>query len=373
MKICPKCHTENVTEANFCKRCGTPIVDVPDRETEQSDMQDTFSGGSQKKTIYDSVNAFVDNTTAHVDVHLRDLYSNVFKHHTMEEAEDIFICGTSRTTPLLQDVSSSWPKPWLYSRVLFAMLVAFSLLRFGLTTFQNPNLLPGLILIGSFAVPFSVVIFFMEVNAFRNVSFYNVLRIFLVGGCASLIVTLFLYAFTGAGSFDLFGAMMVGVVEEVGKMIIIYYFIAHYKRCNFILSGMLIGAAVGAGFAAFESAGYANNTSDLSNLLDIIYLRGILAPGGHVVWSAITGAAIMLVKSNKQMQVSMIFQAKFLRVFILPIVLHGCWDWAGLDSFGEMKFVVLIVIAWVIAIALINRGLIEVRKYQHIISENEKV
>jgi protease PrsW len=393
MKICPRCNTPNVAEARFCKKCGTSLSGVSDgRESvhegprQQSEIHEgpqpqpkpqpeiheepqPHKAGPSKKSVYDSINEFVDDSTAHVDVHLSDLYVNVFKHHTTEEAEDIFICGTSKTTPPLADVSSSWPKPWLYSRVFLMMFIAFTLLRIGVTLFGNSNLLPGMIIIGAFTVPVSVIIFFMEVNAYRNISFYNVLRIFLVGGCASLIVALTLFAFIEpSDEMDVWSAMMTGFIEEVGKLVIVYFFIKQTKRCNFILSGMLIGAAVGAGFAAFESAGYAIHTGNLEELLDNIYLRGLLTPGGHVVWAAITGAAIMLVKSNKDLRTSMLFEGRFWKVFILPVLLHALWDWSALDFMGYLKPIALIVIAWAIAIALINRGLIEVKKYQYNIS-----
>ena len=54
---------------------------------------------------------------------------------------------------------------------------------------------------------------------------------------------------------------------------------------DYILDGLLIGAAVGAGFAAFETAGYILRfglNSGLEAMLEIIKLRGFLVPGGHV-------------------------------------------------------------------------------------------
>lgn len=373
MKVCPICKTPNIPSSNYCKRCGRELHDIVDSDSEISNAYMNSDSNEADKSIYDSFNEYVDNDVVHVDVHLSDLFSNVLKHHTVEEAEDIFICGTSKTTPALKDVSSSWPKPWLYSRVFIIMILAFIMLLFGFSAFQNTKLIPGLIIIGAFAVPISIVIFFMEVNAFRNISFYNVLRIFLVGGCASLIVTLLLYSFASStGELDLLGTFITGVVEELGKLIIVYYFIKQTKRCNFILSGMLIGATVGAGFAAFESAGYANGFADneilqiasVDPLLNNIYVRGLLSPGGHVVWAAITGSAIMMVKGNYPLEISMLFNTKFIKIFILPIILHALWDWSALDSLGNIRYIILIVMAWIIAISLINRGLIEIKRYQ---------
>jgi hypothetical protein len=60
----------------------------------------------------------------------------------------------------------------------------------------------------------------------------------------------------------------------------------------------VLGAAVGLGFAAFESAGYAFNalfTSSGLSLADLVeteVLRGILAPVGHGLWTAILGGVL---------------------------------------------------------------------------------
>ncbi len=49
---------------------------------------------------------------------------------------------------------------------------------------------------------------------------------------------------------------MIGLIEEAAKAIIVAVFLFKSKRSNYILDGLLIGAAVGTGFAAFETAGY---------------------------------------------------------------------------------------------------------------------
>ena len=63
--------------------------------------------------------------------------------------------------------------------------------------------------------------------------------------------------------------------------------------------GMVLGATVGAGFAAFESAGYALGRADPVhrrppgvNVLQTEAFRAVLAPFGHITWTAILGGAI---------------------------------------------------------------------------------
>src|SRR5687767_14930768 len=69
--------------------------------------------------------------------------------------------------------------------------------------------------------------------------------------------------------------------------------------------GMVLGATVGLGFAAFESAGYAFNALFTTNGLSLLavveteVLRGILTPIGHGVWTAILGGALLAAASRR--------------------------------------------------------------------------
>jgi RsiW-degrading membrane proteinase PrsW (M82 family) len=69
--------------------------------------------------------------------------------------------------------------------------------------------------------------------------------------------------------------------------------------------GAIFGAAVGFGFAAFESSGYAFNAAltrqglDLRALVETEILRGLLAPVGHGLWTAILGAVLFRAATGK--------------------------------------------------------------------------
>ena len=303
------------------------------------------------------------------DLNWKVLFSDVTKKHSTEEAEEIFICGTRRTTPLVNEVSKDWPHPWLYSRVFLMFAIAFALLWICCSMFQNPNALPGLIVVGSFTVPLSTLILFLELNAWRNISLYEVIKIFLVGGCASLVTTLFLFSFFGVHELDFFGAFMTGFIEETGKAVIVYYFLKRLGKLS-ILNGLLVGAAVGAGFAAFESAGYAMNylfQGGWDVMMNVIFLRGFLTPGGHVVWAAISGAGLVIAsKTRSEISTGLLCDGKFLRLFVIPVVLHGLWD-SPLAAIGSELYLIpigLTVLAWIVVLILINMGLSEVSKTQ---------
>lgn len=355
MKYCGFCGHCNDDNAKFCGGCGRAF-------------QTLSSQSSPNQTWVDHINDYVGNDRP-ANLNWKVLFTDVLKRHSKSEAEEIFICGTKTTTPTLDSVSQQWPHPWLYSRVFLMFIITFSLLYVCCAIFDNPNALPGLIVVGSFTVPLSGLILFLEVNAYRNISLYNVVLIFFVGGCASLVTTLFLFSIVEVNDLDFLGAFLVGIIEEVGKAIIIYYFIKRLGKIN-ILPDLLIGAAVGAGFAAFESAGYAMRfllAEGWDSMLDVMLLRGLLAPGGHIAWAAITGAAIAIAsKENGEICSSIVVSKKFIRLFFIPIILHALWD-SPLSSIGADIYllpILLTFIVWVVVLILVNMGLSEIAKHK---------
>lgn len=318
--------------------------------------------------LYDMATGKLNSLTGNkgsVRVSLKILFSDVFKSHSSGEAEKIFIAGTHYTTPSMNDVSEQWAKPWLFSRVLMYFMIVFAALIAAAYIFGGVIAVPGLMLVSSIAVPFSAVIFYFECNAFRNISIFNVMKIFFIGGAFSLLITMFIYQFTmqsNSEEISLLGAFVIGLVEELGKMIIIYYFITKLRN-NFILNGILIGGSVGAGFASFETLGYIFYSQNA--YLETAILRAFTAVGGHLVWAAITGGALMLVKKYGQhLDVSELFTGQFMAFFGISVALHALWDWSFID--GWLKYIALTIIAWIVLFVLMNAGINQVRAIKEI-------
>jgi RsiW-degrading membrane proteinase PrsW (M82 family) len=89
----------------------------------------------------------------------------------------------------------------------------------------------------------------------------------------------------------------VGLIEEAAKLAALA-FLTRGLAVMSVRDGMILGAAVGFGFAAFESAGYAFTalfTVDGLSLMQVVQtevLRGLLAPVGHGLWTAILGGVL---------------------------------------------------------------------------------
>lgn len=295
---------------------------------------------------------------------LKDFFSEVFRKHSKDEVEEYFTVGTASTTPPIEAVDTTWPKPWVFFKTLMGALAVYVLFVMGWNEFQNINLVPGLIIMGSFAVPIATLIFFVEVNARRNVSLYQVIRLLFTGGILSIIVSLIFFEIAGEMELDWLGASVAGLAEEPGKLLALLT-VTNIPKYKYRLNGLLFGAAVGAGFAAFESAGYALFAGlvdpDPDAMTDSIMIRGMLSPFAHIVWTGMCGAALWRVKGEKKFAFSMLKDLRFLRIFAIAVVLHMVWNSPlYLPFFG--KYVILGVVAWIVVLALVQDGLKELRE-----------
>lgn len=297
---------------------------------------------------------------------LSDTFSEVFRRREADEIEDYLIVGTRTTTPELASVEANWPRPWLFFRAFILTAVAYALFIFGWNQFRNLNLIPGLIMIGSLAGPFTLLIFFFEINVARNVSLYQVLRLMLIGGGLSLIVSLFGFQMTNMSK--TLGPPAAGIIEEIGKAAALLL-VVNQLRYRWILNGLLFGAAIGAGFAVFESAGYAFRLGVLAAnssavLFDVIQTRGILSVlGGHVLWTALVGAALWRVRGDQRLHLSMLADPRFLRVFAVAVAAHMVWD-MSFELPLYLKYILLGFVVWVALLGMIQGGLRQIKDEQ---------
>jgi len=198
---------------------------------------------------------------------------------------------------------------------LGAYLVSLALLSLGGS--PNPHLIPLVMLLASAVVPVTFVVFCWDVGAFADMSTTTLTLAFLGGGVLGIALTVLLDALVGS-----LGAapLIIGAVEETGKGLAVLLFLRD-RRLRSELDGLIIGAAVGMGFAMIETAGYGleaftqgvvqlvvNNANNGSIPLAAVYQQGVqqgvdamvqelnlrmtLALFGHGVWTAIVGATI---------------------------------------------------------------------------------
>ena len=330
-----------------------PKISNSANSTDDSGLIGNFSKNVSRLVGVDEIQGFS----------LSKVMSQVFSHHTQNELEDKFICGTPSTTPALSKVQPAWPEPWLFVRMMFITVLLSIGLIYGIRRFETPILIPGLLFIAGFGMPMSTLMLFWESNLLRNISLYQVFRLVVIGGLLSLLSSLLLYDFTQIHS--LLGAPSAGVIEELGKLLIVILLMQGNARFKWIHNGMLLGAAVGAGFSAFETAGYL--WLYLDNFMVTALGRGIFSPFTHIVWTAAAAAALWRVKGANKFSIGMLFDLRFLRVFIAIILLHAAWnselgtllfDDPDLDYFS---YALIGLTGWIIVLSLYQEGLREIK------------
>ena len=126
------------------------------------------------------------------DFKLKNIFSDVFKKHSLVEMEEQLVTGTSKNIPSITEIEVGWARPWLFARLLLVSAVLIGLMIIGFRMFSNPKIVPGLMFVGAFAMPLATLIFFLEMNAPRNISIFLVMFMVFVGGFASLFMTLVL-------------------------------------------------------------------------------------------------------------------------------------------------------------------------------------
>jgi RsiW-degrading membrane proteinase PrsW (M82 family) len=301
---------------------------------------------------------------------LHEMFSETFTRRSSAEMENYFIVGTDRTTPKITEVQTGWPKPWLFMRFLLFFFVLYAGFVTAYQYFHNENLVPGLMILGASAMPLATLILFFELNTPRNVSIYRLAILVGLGGLTSLAVSLIGY---DIGHLSWLGASSAGIIEELAKLIALVL-IVRGARYKYILNGMLFGAAIGAGFACFETAGYAYRTAlayrsspyGPQAILSIIWQRGMLAPFMHVAWTAMVGAALWRVKGANRLSIHDFLNPRFYRVLLFAMVLHMLWNFHRLDLQFYLKEIVLGAAAWFVIWGLVQQGLRQVRDEQRL-------
>ena len=142
----------------------------------------------------------------------------------------------------------------------------------------NANLVPTIILLGSFLVPATFVVYVFERHADQVLTGQRIFTAFLYGGVLGVLGASILEAeFLKQPS--LLTYIGVGLIEEAAKLAALWLIAWNLPRYT-MREGIILGAIVGLGFAALENAGYAFNAMftleglSLRNLVETEVLRG---------------------------------------------------------------------------------------------------
>ncbi len=213
----------------------------------------------------------------------------------------------------------TWLRMFFTGLVLWLLTVVVTLLT------RNPNLVPTLVLLGSFLVPVTFVVWAFGRRHSGEVTAELLFTTFVTGGVLGVLAASLLESYLLHPSPWLF--LGVGLIEEAVKLLALA-FLTRQLAHKYARDGMILGAAVGFGFAAFESAGYAftalftEQGLSLMQLVQTELLRSVLAPVGHGLWTAILGGVLFSSSGREHFALTWRLLFSYLGVSIL----HALWD-----------------------------------------------
>lgn len=113
--------------------------------------------------------------------------------------------------------------------------------------------------------------------------------------------------------------VVAGGVEELAKVLVVYWFVWHKPEFDERLDGIVYAARAGLGFALVENVLYLLSAEDMAGFLMIYLLRALLAVPGHAIWAGIMGyyAARRRLDGDGP---------GMLGGLIVAVVLHGSYD-----------------------------------------------
>lgn len=225
---------------------------------------------------------------------------------------------------------------------------------------NNPIILPTVVLLGSFLVPVTAVVWYLDHDPSPALSPKRIVSAFILAGILGLLSASILEYWLVFGPGRI-GMLKVGLIEELVKGVAIVIF-ALGTRSFRTRDGIVLGATVGFGFAALESSGYALISLlfvqghqlflSLQSVVLTELARGLLAPFGHGLWSAILGGVLFHAARAGRLRLTWGILITYLGVSLLH---------AAFDVFGSIPGYIVISIIGIAPLVYLwlrgNRGL----------------
>ena len=268
-----------------------------------------------------------------------------------------------------------WQKPWLFSRVFIYLVLLLAAMAVLHNVGFNLYFASPIMLIGNIVVPLTMLLLIWELNIPRRVSFMEALVIMFIGGIGAL------------ASSALINNIIPGPVtkaaltEEPFKLLVAVVFILiRRKKRMFILDGLVIGAAIAAGFTAFESINYVARQALISvggrtaaspiltnNMWFVLLNRGVRAFFSHILFTAPFVGALCWVMNGGKLRVRHLVSLRFLIFFVIGVASHFLFN-ADLPLFTLQlgllviygKDLVNIAFLWFALLFIVKKGFREI-------------
>lgn len=133
--------------------------------------------------------------------------------------------------------------------------------------------------------------------------------------------------------------IVAGLVEETFKFMMFYFLIWRHNEFDEMYDGIVYSVFVSLGFATVENIGYV-----LSTGFSIALLRSVTAVPAHAMFGVAMGYYLGIAKFVRQPYKS----RYFLRGLIVPVILHGIYDFILLSQryYIMSVFVIYMIYLW---------------------------
>lgn len=313
------------------------------------------------------------------DVTWADFLTDFYKKHSKSELNRVVSAGKADDSKSRAYFLDIWQKPWLFYKVLkygLGICGVIYMILYILIEYSKGIHIPAinLFIIITFPLlpPIVVMIYFWELNIPRNISLTELIGVFLTGGFLSLLTVAFL-----SEKIPVPEAAYAPLVEEPAKLIVSVGFLVWFSRKPKFriwgLTGLVIGAAVGAGFGGFESIQYGIKDGagtfhvefleviDKNNLIFLFqnqFSRGVWAVAGHTLFCAPYSAAVALHTENGKITEKSFFNKDFAITYGTSFICHFIWN-----SLCITPVMIVITIAlWMSSLTIVKKSFIQVLK-----------
>jgi RsiW-degrading membrane proteinase PrsW (M82 family) len=140
----------------------------------------------------------------------------------------------------------------------------------------------------------------------------------------------------------------IGVIEEAAKLLVPIAVLIFTRYRAGTADGLLVGVAVGMGFALLETLGYGFVTllatgGDLTDVEGLLLPRAALGPAAHAAWTGLAAAALWWAHAQRWRPRGL---AVTVGTFLFVVALHTLWvattAWYGYLIVGIISFALLI-------------------------------
>ena len=156
------------------------------------------------------------------------------------------------------------------------------------------------------------------------------------------------------------------VVEETAKALALLAFF-FWKKDEFdgVLDGVVYAGMVGLGFAMTENVSYYGQALAAGSLPGTFFVRGVLAPFSHPLFTAMTGVGLGIARETTKRGLKLVAP---LAGLALAMALHGTWNLSA--SFGAAFLGVYLVVMMPAFLALLGIVLYAQARERRIIRAN---